>query len=116
MNKKLGPVSMMSSKGYTLERMNRHKLRYRSGGRSLTIEVEESASPLVSFARPVSEVIKGIFSALKARNDALLVYISMVQTWDAPNDADLIGEHELATIRDNIREGLEFLGVKCTFG
>jgi hypothetical protein len=81
---------MVSSKGYALDRLNRHQLQYKSGGKSLTIEVEAGRD--------------------------LAVYLSLVQQWDEPFGTEQIGEHELAVIRDHIREGLNFLGVKCSFG
>ena len=80
---------MISSKGFSLHRVGRHQLQYKAEDRTLTVEVEEGRD--------------------------LAVYLSLVHHWDVPRETDVIGEQELALIRDHIREGLKFLGVKCSF-
>lgn len=115
MNRKITSSSMVSSKGYGLERLSRHELRYRYGDKTLTLEIEETALSVGSFNRPITEVLKDVAAVLKAQKQGLVVYISKVRTWDAPYETEIIGEHELARIRDNIREGLNFLGIRCSF-
>ena len=80
---------MTSTKGYKLERVGRNGLKYQFGSKSLTIDVEPG--------------------------NGLAVYLSTVQHWDTPNDNEIINEQDMAVIRDNIQEGLKFLGTKSVF-
>lgn len=106
---------MISDKGYSLTRRNRHELRYETQGKTLTLEVEESASSVGDLNQPVGKLLKDLLAVIKARKDGLSIYLSQVQSWDAPHQTEEIGEQELALIRDHVREGMKFLGIKCSF-
>jgi len=89
MNTKLNPGSMISAKGFSIERVHRELLKYREGAKCLTVVVEPGAG--------------------------LAVYLSRVANWDHPNESEEITEQELGLIRNNIREGLNFLRIKHIF-
>ena len=52
MNKKIDPGSMISSKGYAVERLNRHQLKYSYENKVLTLTVEPSTESMGSINRP----------------------------------------------------------------
>lgn len=89
MNTKINPGSMISTKGFSIERAHRELLKYRTGTKSLTVVVEPG--------------------------DDLAVYLSGVTNWDSPNESEGITEQEMGLIRDNIRDGLKFLRIKHSF-
>jgi hypothetical protein len=115
MNTKINPGKMISSSGYSIERLNRNQIRYQRGDKTVTIEVEDSVMSVGSFFRPISLVLKDFLQIVKARRRGLAVALSLVRCWDPPHNSEDIGEYELATIRDDIKEGLKFLGIRCSF-
>jgi hypothetical protein len=96
MKKKLGPNSMSSSKGYAIRTLNRAELEYKTGENRLIIVREPGYKQVLILKIPVT-----------------IVYLSLIKTWDTPKK--IISETEKMTIKQNVKEGLRFLGVKCVF-
>lgn len=98
MKTKINSGSMVSSKGYAVCRLPRGRLQYQVKSRVLTVDCEKGCRKFLIFKFPIR-----------------VVHLSQVRAWDAPHDNQFINEHELAKIRDDIREGLKFLGFRCSF-
>jgi hypothetical protein len=98
MKTKIGPSSMVSSKGYEVRRIDNYRLEYQVGNKTLTVGVEPGFRKIFWLLFPV-----------------VIVHISKVKKWDSPNEGTLIRQAELKTIENNIREGQKLLGIKCLF-
>lgn len=98
MNTKINPDSMVSSKGYALCRLHHGRLQYKVKSKVLTVEIGKGYRKFLMFKFPIR-----------------VVHLSQVRAWDTPYDGELISQQELVKIKDDIREGLKFLGVKCPF-
>lgn len=91
---------MRSSKGYSLRHLDRTRIQYQRGNRTLTL-----------FAEPGYQKVWYWFMKFPVT----VIYFSTVNFWDAPNENDLINEKERQVIMKHIREGLRFLGGRSLF-
>lgn len=81
-----------SSRGFSVERVDRHHLRYAEGDRHLLVEVEPGWRD--------------------GKDYYLAVYASTLQSWEQPHEAELIGAEKRDEILRRIGDALRFLGTQ----
>lgn len=88
---KITKEGLQNDSGCTVQFVNRSSVRYRDGGRTLTLEVEYASKDIV--------------------------YVSLrdVAHWDPPHDGAMINSEQKQRIRSNVQDAFQFEELKATF-
>lgn len=89
--KKINEGEVVSSKGYSI-RISHNRLTYFEGKKAIGIDIEHCVDPY-----------------------KLAIYSNTIKKWHPPFEKNLISEKDKDTIKDCIKECLDFLGTNYVF-